>query len=238
MRIIRIRFYAHSSSSFPITPNNLDDAVDTFVTLLNKRNPPSQLEFNKILGSLVKIKQYHTAVSFFLLMDFRAIIPDLVTLNILINCFCHLGDMDSAFSALTKIIKLGHQFDVFTLNTLMRGFCVNNMVREALEFHDKVRALGFQLDEVTYGTLINGICKIGHTRAAIELLQKLEKQPVKPDVIMYNTVLDWLCKDGLVIEAKNLFSRMIAMGISPDVVSFPYSRFLLCASVRRGYTIV
>ncbi|MED6220004.1 hypothetical protein PIB30_041018 [Stylosanthes scabra] len=109
----------------------------------------------------------------------RAITPSLVTLNILINCFCHLGDMDSAFSALTKIIKLGHQFDVFTLNTLIKGFCINNKVREALEFHDKVRALGFQLDEVTYGTLINGICETGRTRVAIELLQKLENEPVK-----------------------------------------------------------
>ncbi|MED6167329.1 hypothetical protein PIB30_001752 [Stylosanthes scabra] len=215
-------FFSHSP--FPVAinnnnRNNVDDAVASFVTLLNKHHLPSVVEFNKILGSLVKLKQYPTSVSLFRQMDFRAITPDLVTLNILINCFCHLGLMDSAFSALAKIIKLGHDLNVITLNTLMKGFCINNKVKEALEFHDKVKSMGFQFDEVTYGILINGICKIGRTRAAIEFLQKLEKHPVKPDVITYNTVIDGLCKDGLVIEAKNLFSKMIARGISPDVVS-------------------
>ncbi|KAL4394685.1 hypothetical protein AHAS_Ahas02G0176700 [Arachis hypogaea] len=44
-------------------------------------------------------------------MDSRGITPSLVTLSILINCFCHLGLMDSAFSALSKIIKLGHDLN-------------------------------------------------------------------------------------------------------------------------------
>ncbi|MED6227505.1 hypothetical protein PIB30_114217, partial [Stylosanthes scabra] len=115
----------------------VDDAVASFITLLNKPHLPSLIQFNNILGSLVQLKQYPTAVSLFAQMDFRAITPDLCTLNILINCFCHLGLMDSAFSALTKIIKFGHQFDVITLTTLMKGFCMDNKVREALEFHDK-----------------------------------------------------------------------------------------------------
>ncbi|XLS82317.1 hypothetical protein HN51_048148 [Arachis hypogaea] len=141
---VPFRLYAHSP--FPIPPNNnnnnnVDDAVASFITLLGKRHLPPVVEFNKILVSLVKIKQYSTAVSLFAQMDFRGITPEYFTLCILINCFCHLGLMDSAFSVLAKIIKLGHQLDVVALNTLMKGFCINKKVREALEFHDRVRAM-------------------------------------------------------------------------------------------------
>ncbi|KAL4338062.1 hypothetical protein AHAS_Ahas12G0172600 [Arachis hypogaea] len=106
---VPFRLYAHSP--FPIPPNNnnnnnVDDAVASFITLLGKRHLPPVVEFNKILVSLVKIKQYSTAVSLFAQMDFRGITPEYFTLCILINCFCHLGLMDSAFSVLAKIIKL------------------------------------------------------------------------------------------------------------------------------------
>ncbi|XLS82230.1 hypothetical protein HN51_048061 [Arachis hypogaea] len=93
----------YAHSPFPIAHNNVDDAVASFITLLAKRHLPS-VGHHSFLGYL----------------------------SILINCFCHLGLIDSAFSALSKIIKLGHDLNVITLTTLMKEFRINNKVREAL----------------------------------------------------------------------------------------------------------
>ena len=112
------------------------------MTILNKRHRPSQVEIGKILMSVVKMKHYDTAISLFAQMEFRGITPSLVTSSILINCFCHLGQMGSGFSILGKIIKRGYDLDVITSTTLMKGFCINGEVRKALEFHDRVRAQG------------------------------------------------------------------------------------------------
>ncbi|KAL4337961.1 hypothetical protein AHAS_Ahas12G0162500 [Arachis hypogaea] len=75
----------------------------------------SVIEFNKILASVVKMKQYNTAVSLVSMLEFKGITPSIVTMNILINCSCHLDQTDSAFSALAKIIKWAHRFCVITL---------------------------------------------------------------------------------------------------------------------------
>ena len=128
------RPYCHSSitrsvKSFYGFHNNIDDVVAFFITILNKRHPPSVVEFNKILGSIVRMKQYPTVVSLVAHLEFRIITPSLVTLNILINCFCHLSQMGSAFSVLGKIVKRGYQLDAIT-----------GEVKKALEFHNKVRA--------------------------------------------------------------------------------------------------
>ncbi|MED6132798.1 hypothetical protein PIB30_022110 [Stylosanthes scabra] len=163
--------------------NRVDDAIASFDSLLNKRPLPSIVEFNKILGFLVKTDQYRIVVSLVPQLECRGITPSVITLSILINCFCHLSLMDSAFSVLAKITKLGHELNVITLTTLLKGFCINGMVMEALEFHNKARSLGFQFDKISYGTLINGLCKAGRTNAAIELLQKLDRDPVKPDAV-------------------------------------------------------
>ena len=79
---------------FHSQPSSIDnivvDAVCQFNSMLLVRDTPPIMEFNKIVGSLVKMKHYPTAISLFKQMQVKGIEPDLFTLNILINCFCHL----------------------------------------------------------------------------------------------------------------------------------------------------
>ena len=95
---ILLRLFHSLPFRLPIANNVDDDAVAFFTLILNKRHPPSEFEINKILRSIVNMKQYPTAVSLFAQMEFRGITPSLVALSILINCFCYLGHMDSALS--------------------------------------------------------------------------------------------------------------------------------------------
>ena len=167
------------SASLPPSPHqvsasdnhNVDDAVASFTRMLSMRHRPPIIEFNKILGSLVKINHYPTAITSSGQCELRGIVPDIVTFNIVINCYYHLGHLDLAFSVFAKILKMGYQPNTITLNTLMKVLCLNGEVDIALHFHDRVVALGFQLNEVSYRTLINGLRKIGQRRAAVQLLR-------------------------------------------------------------------
>ncbi|XP_045810393.1 pentatricopeptide repeat-containing protein At1g63150-like [Trifolium pratense] len=109
--------------------------------MLQMRNTPSIIEFTKILGSLVKTKNnYSTVISLSHQMEFHGIRSDIFTITILINCYCHIGQMTCAFSLLGKILKMGYQLDVVTVNTLIKGLCLNNEVQKALYFHDDLIA--------------------------------------------------------------------------------------------------
>lgn len=115
--------------------------------MLNIKPTPPIFKFGKILGSLVKINHFHTVISLSRLIELRGIQTDIVNLNILVNCFCQLGQLNYAFSVLAKILKMGYQPDTVTLTSLIKGLCRSG--------------------QVSYGTLINELCKIGETRAAL-----------------------------------------------------------------------
>ena len=62
-----------------------------YSSLLHQNSTPPIFKFGKILGSLVKENHYSTAVSLHRQMEFKGIASNLVTSNILINCFSQLG---------------------------------------------------------------------------------------------------------------------------------------------------
>ncbi|KAL2605693.1 hypothetical protein AAZV13_09G140601 [Glycine max] len=91
------------------------------------------VESNKILDSFAKMMQYPTAVSLSHRLELKGIVPSLVTLNILINCFCRMGQITFGFSVLRpKILKRSYEPDTITLNTLIKGFCLKGRVKKAL----------------------------------------------------------------------------------------------------------
>jgi hypothetical protein len=88
-----LRFY-HSHSKLVPNHFDVDNAVLSFNRMLQMRNTPSIVEFTKILGSLVKTKNhYATVISLSRQMESKGIKPDLYTSSILINCYCHLGQI-------------------------------------------------------------------------------------------------------------------------------------------------
>ncbi|XP_022641923.1 pentatricopeptide repeat-containing protein At1g12300, mitochondrial isoform X2 [Vigna radiata var. radiata] len=166
-----------------------DEAVSQFNRLLHQRHVPPIFEFGKILGFLVRVKRYPTAISLIQQMELKGIHNNFVNLSLLINCFCHLNQLPFAFSVFVKILKRGYHPNAITLNTLMRGLCDNGEVKEALNFHDKVVALGFRLNQFTYGILINGLSKIGETEAAIELLRKIQGPSTRPNMFLISAII-------------------------------------------------
>jgi pentatricopeptide repeat protein len=80
-------------------------------------------------------------------MKLNVISSDLVTSNILINCFCQLGLNSLSFSVFANILKRGYEPNTITFNTLIKGYCLKGDIHKALQFHDKVVAQGFQLNQ-------------------------------------------------------------------------------------------
>ncbi|RZB92533.1 Pentatricopeptide repeat-containing protein, mitochondrial [Glycine soja] len=91
------------------------------------------IEFNKILDSFAKMMQCPTAASLSHRLELKGSVPSLVTLNILINCFYHMGQITFGFSLLRpKILKRSYQPNTITLNTLIKGFCLKGRVKKSL----------------------------------------------------------------------------------------------------------
>ncbi|KAK9932531.1 hypothetical protein M0R45_019766 [Rubus argutus] len=112
------------SDAVPSKPKvtTLEDALNLFDEMLQRRPLPSVVRFNQLLGQLAKLKYHSAVISLNKTMCVLGIASDAYTLNIIINCYCHLKQAGVSMSVLGRFFKLGLQPDVTTFNTLINGF--------------------------------------------------------------------------------------------------------------------
>ena len=192
---LRTLYCSHST----FNSNHVDDVASSFHRLLRLNPTPSIIEFNKILGSLVKLKHYPTVISISYQLEFNGIRPDIVSLGILINCYCHVGQMIFAFS-------------IFTL-------CKNHHVDKAIVLVKKIKDQGIQLDMYTYNILIDGLCKQGRLKDVRVIIQDLLIKGYNLTVWTYTIMINGICFEGLLDEAEALLSKMEDNGCVPDAVT-------------------
>ncbi|XLS82221.1 hypothetical protein HN51_048052 [Arachis hypogaea] len=120
------------------------------------------------------MKQYNTAVSLVSMLEFKGITPSIVTMNILINCSCHLDQTDSAFSALAKIIKWAHRFCVITLKFEHHSVRVLYQSKETT----------FQTGVVMYTTVNDRLRRDELVTEAANLFGKMIARRIPPTVLV------------------------------------------------------
>ncbi|KAM0013084.1 putative tetratricopeptide-like helical domain superfamily [Helianthus debilis subsp. tardiflorus] len=194
-----LRYYSTSHFNLKHTPGStkVDDALQVFDEMLQRQPPPNIIQFTKLINSIVKMKQYSTA---------------LYAMTISINCHCQLNQVAYGFALLATIFKQGYSPDQATYNTLINGLVLADWVFEAVELFKKLlREKVCEPDQITFGVVINGLCKVGDTSKALELLRFMESVSCKckPYVEQYNAVIDSLCKDRMVDNALELFTQMM-----------------------------
>ena len=73
------------------------------------------------------------------------LMPDLFTLNVLINCFCNVGRVCDGFVVFGRILRWGFSPNVVTLTSLIKGLCLENRSSEATRLYKKRLCLGLCL---------------------------------------------------------------------------------------------
>ena len=120
---------------------------------------PSIVRFNQLLTQITKMKHYSLIVSLDKQMGLLGVKPDVYTLNIVINCFCHMNCMGFGISVFGKFIKLGCEPTTVTMTTLVKGFLSEGKIDEAKQCYENMVEGGFKPDVITYTTLLNDFCK-------------------------------------------------------------------------------
>ncbi|BAT74027.1 hypothetical protein VIGAN_01161100 [Vigna angularis var. angularis] len=95
---------------------NFDETLDLFQRMARMKPVPFVKDFTLLLGVIVRLRHYTTAISLVKHMYFAlGIEPDTITLNIVINCLCRLKLISFGFSVLGTMFKLGLEPTVETL---------------------------------------------------------------------------------------------------------------------------
>uniref|UniRef100_K7LEK5 Pentacotripeptide-repeat region of PRORP domain-containing protein n=1 Tax=Glycine max TaxID=3847 RepID=K7LEK5_SOYBN len=228
MVMIRIN---NSLYFFSPSIQNVDDAVSQFNRMLCMRHTPPIIEFNKILDSFAKMKQYPLSHR----LELKGIVPSLVTLIILINCFCHMGQITFDFFI---------QLNQVSYKTLINGVCKIGDTRAAIQLLRKIYGRLTKPNELMFNDIIDAMCKDqlvneayglfsemavkGATvlKEATGLLNEMVSKTINPNVytlhaweLMLFTLMDEYVLVYEVKKAKYVFNAMSLVGVTPNVQS-------------------
>ncbi|XP_031265484.1 pentatricopeptide repeat-containing protein At1g64583, mitochondrial-like [Pistacia vera] len=224
--------------------------------MIHMQPKPPISSFNQLFGALAKKKFYEDVNLLYKRVDSMGLLPDLITLTILIHCFCNVGRVCDGFVVLGRILRWGSSPGVVTLNSLIKGLCLENRSMEAVELFKKTAVFGVRPNVITCGTLINGLCRTGDTSIALRIHEEMVDQGLQPNVIMYNTVISGFCKEGKMEEANGylelmiqrvgdawkLFDEMKLYNVAPDSVTYNiwlmgYARMAVSGSTKIVFSV-
>ncbi|KAI3517102.1 hypothetical protein L1887_16310 [Cichorium endivia] len=157
-----LRFHYALYSNLPDPPRNLEgsskkysphsddlalgDALLVFDKMLERRPLPAIENFTKLLSSVVRLKQYSTAISMIhrlrLLGPNPLVKPDIYAFHVAINCFCHSHQVRFGFSVLGNVIKLGYEPNC-------PGFLLHKEMSKAISMLERMRDCGFSANAYT-----------------------------------------------------------------------------------------
>ncbi|XP_062163722.1 putative pentatricopeptide repeat-containing protein At1g12700, mitochondrial [Alnus glutinosa] len=195
---------------------NLDDALGLFDRMLHIHPLPSIVDFTQLLTAIARMKHHSIVISLIKEIELSGIAPDVYTLGILINCFCHLNWVDCDFSILARILKLGFQPNYIILNPLVKGIYLRGKIAEAMNLVNKMEKISYKPDIATYGTIMNCLCKIGKTNEAIELLRKMDEGNLNVVIIL----IDGMCNAGKLTTERELFNTLLTKGSQANVQTY------------------
>ncbi|KAK3182751.1 hypothetical protein Dsin_030037 [Dipteronia sinensis] len=196
-----------------------------FDYMIHMQPTPLMSCFNILFTALVKNKHYGDVISLQTRMNSLGLVPDFITLNILINCCCKMGRVGDGFVVFGALLRRGFHPDDATFTCLIKGLCSKGGIMEATGLK-KMIAFGCRPDVVTFSTLIHGLCRSDNTVVALQLHEQVvngnSKYSVtcKPDVVWYGSIIDCLCKDRFIDKAKELFLEMKGRGIHANSVIY------------------
>ncbi|KAI3829030.1 hypothetical protein L1987_03144 [Smallanthus sonchifolius] len=223
---------SHPRSKFQKV-TNLDDALNMFDEMIQRRPLPSVVQFNQLLNAVTKMKHFSCCLHLFKQMCVTGVPVDEYSMSIAIKCCCQLYRTNDGFALLCCCFWRAVVPDVFIFSTLLDGLVLEDRILEAERLFKKlIKHRLCEPNVVMYNTMIKGLCKFGNNVMAIGLLRLMDERGCKADVVTYNTIMDSLCKDKMIDDAFKLFKEMVfEKGILPNVITYTS---LICGLCNLG----
>uniref|UniRef100_A0A6N2MK82 Amine oxidase domain-containing protein n=1 Tax=Salix viminalis TaxID=40686 RepID=A0A6N2MK82_SALVM len=153
-------------------------------------------------------------------MSHKALPPDTVTYNTLMQGLCQVGRPQEALNLFMEMCSYGLLPDLTTYSILLDGFCKHGHLDEALKLLKAMQEKKLEPNIILYNILIEGMFIAGKLVVAEELFSRLFVDGIRPTLQTYSVMIKGLLKEGLSDEAYKLFRKMEDDGFTPDSCSY------------------
>ncbi|XP_065853437.1 pentatricopeptide repeat-containing protein At1g62914, mitochondrial-like [Euphorbia lathyris] len=217
-------------NSFPGVEHALISLVESFVRhcrlneaiciLVNMNSggfsPPISL-FNVVLEAIVEAKRgFGDAVFVYKEMVKAGVVPNVDTLNYLLEVLFESKKVDSALDQYKRMNKKGFDPNSKTFEIVVKGLVVNDRVNDSLVVLQDMLELGCVPELSFYICVIPLFCRENKPEEAMRLFTMMCKSNFLPNSCIYNTLIRCLCDNLWFDKAVNLLEEMSRSCLIPD----------------------
>lgn len=190
-----------------------EEARKVFTSLEKRKLVPDQYTFASILSSLCLSGKFDLVprITHGIGTDF-----DLVTGNLLSNCFSKIGYNSYALKVLSIMSYKDFALDCYTYTVYLSALCRGGAPRAAIKMYKIIIKEKKHLDAHFHSAIIDSLIELGKYNTAVHLFKRciLEKYPL--DVVSYTVAIKGLVRAKRIEEAYSLCCDMKEGGIYPN----------------------
>ncbi|XP_037443808.1 pentatricopeptide repeat-containing protein At1g62680, mitochondrial-like [Triticum dicoccoides] len=143
------------------------------------------------------------------------VLPDVDTLNWLIEALCEAGKLDLALIQLDRMSKKRCTPNSRTFKILITALCSHGRADESIEIFEEMMQLRCIPDSCFYVQVLPLFCKFNKPKEASKLYQMMKQASLQLDLHSYGALIKCLCENQLLDDAVMTFTEMIASGHAP-----------------------
>lgn len=141
-------------------------------------------------------------------MRITGVIPDTLTLNLIIKAYSICLDMNEALRVFREMELYGCEPNEYTYGYITKGFCEKGLLDQGFEFFREMRNKGFVPTSSIYMSLICSLAMEERFDDCIKVLLDMLENSMTPDILTYRTVLEGMCRGGKTEEAFELLEEL------------------------------
>lgn len=147
----------------------------------------------------------------------EGLVQNVVSFNMLIDCFVKAKMMNRASNVFKEMVKSGVNPNLVTFNTLISGYCKIKEISRARELLKMLLECGLVPDVITFSSVIDGLCRAHQIEDAFNCFTEMVEWGVPPNNVTYNTLARALYACGEICKATKLFKKTRSDGISRHI---------------------
>jgi pentatricopeptide repeat protein len=143
------------------------------------------------------------------------VLPDVDTLNLLIEALCESGRLDLALIQFGRMSKKRCTPNSHTFEVLITALCSHSRADEAVKLFDKMLQLRCSPDSSFHAQVMPLFCKFSKVKEAITLHRMMKEDNIQLSMQLYSALIRCLCENQLLDDTTIVFKEMIASGHAP-----------------------
>ena len=209
----RARLYDKAEAAYELMAREgrLCPTVVTFSTLIAHCAAQSPAKVQKALFWFGELRK-------------RAIAPDEITFNTLLNVYAKAGQCEDAQRLFERMASWHVTPTVVTYNSLMDAYArathVDGSFERAAAVFARLRDAGLHPTTNSYSILISAAARRGDVAAAFALRDRMVSERLLPNAVTWSSLVDACAKAGELEKAFATFDEMVRARIAPNVVTY------------------